>query len=76
MARTCASADIRRGRQPTKIICSGLPDANAALRVIMFSAYDVDESVFGARRAGARGYLLTGAAGSELIAAIRTVHCH
>jgi DNA-binding NarL/FixJ family response regulator len=42
----------------------------------MFSAYDVDESVFGARRAGARGYLLTGAAGSELIAAIRTVHCH
>jgi two-component system NarL family response regulator len=48
--------------------------ATPALRVIMFSAYDVDEFVFGALRAGARGYLLKGAAGSELVTAIRTVH--
>jgi DNA-binding NarL/FixJ family response regulator len=51
-----------------------LLQADRALRVIMFSAYDVDEFVFGALRAGARGYLLKGAAGSELVAAIRTVH--
>jgi DNA-binding NarL/FixJ family response regulator len=51
-----------------------LLQARPGLRVIMFSAYDLDEFVFGALRAGARGYLLKGAAGSELIAAIRTVH--
>jgi DNA-binding NarL/FixJ family response regulator len=48
--------------------------ARAGLRVIIFSAYDVDEFVFGALRAGARGYLLKGAAGTEVAAAIRTVH--
>lgn len=48
--------------------------ARPALRVIMFSAYDVDEYVFGAIRAGARGYLLKGAAGAELVEAIRKVH--
>jgi DNA-binding NarL/FixJ family response regulator len=45
-----------------------------AAGIIMFSAYDFDEYVFGAIRAGARGYLLKGTAGAELIAAIRTVH--
>lgn len=44
------------------------------LRVVMFSAYDLDEYVFGAIRAGARGYVLKGAGGGELIAAIRKVH--
>jgi DNA-binding NarL/FixJ family response regulator len=48
--------------------------ARPALRVIVFSAYDLDEYVFGAIRAGARGYLLKGAAGAELVAAIRKVH--
>jgi len=48
--------------------------ARAGLRVIMFSAYDFDEFVFGAIRAGARGYLLKGAAATELVTAIRTVH--
>jgi DNA-binding NarL/FixJ family response regulator len=51
-----------------------LVSARPALRVIMFSAYDVDEYVFGAIRAGARGYLLKGAASAELIAAIRKVY--
>jgi DNA-binding NarL/FixJ family response regulator len=45
-----------------------------ALRVIVFSAYDLDEYVFGAIRAGARGYLLKGAAAAELVTAIRKVH--
>jgi DNA-binding NarL/FixJ family response regulator len=47
---------------------------SAAARIIVFSAYDFDEYVFGAIRAGARGYLLKGAAGAELATAIRTVH--
>src|SRR5437867_3847304 len=51
-----------------------LLDTKPGLRVVMFSAYDVDEFIFGALRAGARGYLLQGAPGSELITAIRTVH--
>ena len=44
------------------------------VRIIMFSAYDVDEYVFSAIRAGARGYLLKGAASSELALALRTVY--
>jgi DNA-binding NarL/FixJ family response regulator len=43
-------------------------------RVIIFSAYDSKERVLGAMRAGARGYLLKGATGEELVRAIRTVH--
>jgi DNA-binding NarL/FixJ family response regulator len=45
-----------------------------SVRIIMFSAYDVDEYVFSAIRAGARGYLLKGAASSELALALRTVY--
>jgi two-component system NarL family response regulator len=44
------------------------------LPVIVFSAYDLDEYVFGALRAGARGYVLKGTPGAELAAAIRQVH--
>jgi DNA-binding NarL/FixJ family response regulator len=40
----------------------------------MFSAYDVDAYVLGAIRAGARGYVLKGAAAAELASAIRKVH--
>lgn len=41
--------------------------------VIVFTAYDADERVFGAIRAGARGYILKGAAAGEITHAIRTV---
>jgi DNA-binding NarL/FixJ family response regulator len=51
-----------------------LAAARPSMRIIMFSAYDVDEYVFGALRAGARGYLLKGAAGAEMVDAIRKVH--
>jgi len=47
--------------------------ARPGLRVIVFSAFDLDEYVFGAIRAGARGYLLKGAGGAEMLAAIRKV---
>jgi DNA-binding NarL/FixJ family response regulator len=46
------------------------PDA----RVLVFTAYDTDERVFGAIRAGARGYLLKGAAAEEIARAIRVIH--
>lgn len=42
-------------------------------RVIVFTAYDIDERVFGAIRAGARGYLLKGASVNEIAQAIRVV---
>ncbi|HLV98024.1 MAG TPA: response regulator transcription factor [Ktedonobacterales bacterium] len=46
------------------------PDA----RVIVFTAFDTDERILGAVRAGARGYLLKGAPREEIFQAIRVVH--
>jgi DNA-binding NarL/FixJ family response regulator len=43
-------------------------------RVLVFTAYDTEERVLGALRAGAKGYLLKGAAAEEIARAIRTVH--
>lgn len=45
------------------------PDA----RVVVFTAYDSDERVFGAVRAGAKGYLLKGASAAEIARAVRAV---
>ncbi len=47
--------------------------ASPGARVIVLTAYDTDERVFGALRAGARGYLLKGAPASEIVRAVRTV---
>ena len=44
------------------------------LRLLVFTAYDVDEYVFGAMQAGAKGYLLKGSPAPELVRAIRHVH--
>jgi DNA-binding NarL/FixJ family response regulator len=66
--------DVRlRGADGLSAI-STLLAARPTLRVIVFSAYDLDEYVFGAIRAGARGYLLKGAGSGELVAAIRKVN--
>ena len=51
-----------------------LGEAAPAARVIVFSAYDTDDQVFGAIQAGARGYLLKGADVAEIVRAIRGVH--
>jgi DNA-binding NarL/FixJ family response regulator len=56
---------------------AALPALLAAVphcRVVVFTAYCDDERVVRALRAGARGYLLKGAATAELAKAIRTVH--
>jgi DNA-binding NarL/FixJ family response regulator len=51
-----------------------LRDNGSGARTIIFTAYDTDERIMGALRAGARGYLLKGASRAELFDAIRTVH--
>jgi DNA-binding NarL/FixJ family response regulator len=61
-----------------------LPDANGASGVVsfakqghgivVFTAHDTDEDVFGAIGAGARGYLLKGSAAAEIAEAIRQVY--
>ncbi len=51
-------------------LATAAPDA----RVIVFTAYDTDERVMGAIKAGAKGYLLKGAAAEEIAGAIRAVH--
>ena len=51
-----------------------LRETGARARTIVFTAYDTDERILGALRAGAQGYLLKGASRAEIFEAIRTVH--
>jgi DNA-binding NarL/FixJ family response regulator len=51
----------------------GLRDAGSASRAIVFTAYDTDQRILGALRAGARGYLLKGARRQEIQRAIEAV---
>lgn len=51
-----------------------LQEEDSETRAVVFTAYDNDERVLGALRAGARGYLLKGAAREEIFSAIRAVH--
>src|SRR5437868_12358669 len=48
--------------------------ARPGLGVLVFTAYDTDERVLGAVRAGARGYLLKGASADEIARAVRTIN--
>jgi DNA-binding NarL/FixJ family response regulator len=51
-----------------------LQEEDSEARAVVFTAYDNDERVLGALRAGARGYLLKGAAREEIFSAIRAVY--
>jgi DNA-binding NarL/FixJ family response regulator len=51
-----------------------LRNREASTRVIVFTAYDTDERILAAVRAGAQGYLLKGAPREEIFQAIRVVH--
>jgi DNA-binding NarL/FixJ family response regulator len=57
------------GIEVTRSLLAGQPE----LPVLVLTMHDDDESVYGAMRAGARGYLLKGADASELVATIRTL---
>lgn len=47
--------------------------ASPAIRALVFTAFDTDERILGAVRAGAQGYLLKGAPREELFRAVRVV---
>jgi DNA-binding NarL/FixJ family response regulator len=47
--------------------------ASPGVGVLVFTAYDTDERVLGAVRAGARGYLLKGATAADIARAVRAV---
>jgi DNA-binding NarL/FixJ family response regulator len=51
-----------------------LREIDPALRVIVFTAFDTDERIVKAVRAGAQGYLLKGVPRDEIFNAIRVVH--
>jgi DNA-binding NarL/FixJ family response regulator len=51
-----------------------LRDARPQSKILILTAYDTDERVIGALRAGAQGYLLKGASLEEIARAIRSVH--
>ncbi|CAN5691170.1 response regulator transcription factor [soil metagenome] len=55
-------------------VLENLRDNNSASRTVVFTAYDTDERIMGALRAGAQGYLLKGASRQEIFDAIRTVN--
>ena len=51
----------------------GIRQRDPQARVIVFTAFDTDERIFGALQAGAQGYLLKGAPREEIFRAIREV---
>ena len=51
-----------------------LREAGSTAQTVVFTAYDTDERVLGALRAGARGYLLKGASRADIFSAIRAVN--
>ncbi|MFQ5795983.1 MAG: response regulator [Candidatus Bipolaricaulia bacterium] len=51
-----------------------LRQAGSDVRVIVFTAFDTDERIVGAVKAGAQGYLLKGTPREEIFQAVRVVH--
>ena len=51
-----------------------LHDLNTGTRVIVFTAFDTDERILAAVRAGAQGYLLKGVPREEIFEAVRVVN--
>lgn len=58
------------GVEATRRIAEEAP----GVRVVVFTAFDRDEQIVGALRAGAEGYLLKGAPREEVFRAVRVVH--
>jgi DNA-binding NarL/FixJ family response regulator len=58
------------GVEATQRIRAEFPDAH----ILMLSAFDTDQDIYRAIRAGAGGYLVKNASADELIAAIQAVH--
>ncbi|PJI93788.1 response regulator [Luteimicrobium subarcticum] len=60
------------GIEATRRVVAAVPSA-APVAVLMLTMYDDEDTVFGAVRAGARGYLLKGAEQAEIERAVRGV---
>jgi DNA-binding NarL/FixJ family response regulator len=58
------------GIDATRALVARKPDVG----VLVLTMHDDDDSVFAAMRAGARGYVLKGAEGAEILRAIRALH--
>jgi len=77
VARTGADIvllDLELGEMGGVAAMPRIIEAAPRARIVVFTAYDTDECVVGAVRAGARGYLLKGAPVDEIARAIRAVH--
>lgn len=61
---------VMNGIEATRVIKERMPEAT----VMILTAYDDDQYVFALLEAGAAGYLLKNARGSELIQAVRDVY--
>lgn len=68
-----ALLDLELGTEDGVSAIPRIAEASPATRVLIFTAYDTDERVFGALEAGASGYLLKGAPTEEIARAIRAV---
>jgi DNA-binding NarL/FixJ family response regulator len=64
------SLPVLNGLEATRLIKRSLPQT----AVLVLTAYDDDQYVFAMLEAGAAGYLLKNARGSELVQAVREVH--
>lgn len=65
--------DLELGGEDGVAAIPRIAAAGPRTRVLIFTAYDTDERVFGAVEAGASGYLLKGAPTEEIARAIRAV---
>jgi DNA-binding NarL/FixJ family response regulator len=65
--------DLELGGEDGVTAIPRIAEASPETRVLIFTAYETDERVFGALEAGASGYLLKGAPTEEIARAIRAV---
>jgi DNA-binding NarL/FixJ family response regulator len=66
--------DLRLPGQSGVEVIRSIRRESKQARFIVLTTYDGDEDIYRALEAGAKGYLLKGATGQELVAAIRLVH--
>lgn len=64
--------DLQMPGKDGVVALNELRDAGSTARAVVFTAYDTDERILGALRAGALGYLLKGASRAEIFSSIRT----
>jgi DNA-binding NarL/FixJ family response regulator len=63
---------ILDGVEATRLLAG--PDVTDPIAVVVITTFDTDQNIYGALRAGARGFLLKGAAPEQLVQAIEAAH--